>query len=200
MTHHLRSVHAAILVGAGTAVADDPGLNCRIEGCALTSQPRPVVLDPSSRWDVGEASKVVRLAERGVGLGPYIIVSEDAEVSDGKRQAVEAVGGKFLRAPYKEGGFGWTDVLGILKGEGLHSVMVEGGGAVINSLLRAENLPLVDSVIITIAPTWLGKGGVVVSPDRPGGENGTVPAARLADVRWCPLGDDVVLCGRPAGR
>jgi 2,5-diamino-6-(ribosylamino)-4(3H)-pyrimidinone 5'-phosphate reductase len=77
--------------------------------------------------------------------------------------------------------------------------MVEGGGAVINSLLAAGNIPLVNSVIVTIAPTWLGKGGVVVSPDRPGGENGTVPAARLGSVKWCPLGEDVVLCGRPTG-
>lgn len=198
MTHHLRSAHAAILVGAGTAVADDPGLNCRIEGCVR--QPRPVVLDPNARWAVGEGSKVVLLAGEGKGLGPWIIVRDGVGVSEERRRVVERVGGRFIPCPYREGeGFAWPDVLGILKGEGLDSVMVEGGGAVINSLLKAENLPLVDSVIVTIAPTWLGKGGVVVSPDRPGGEGGTVPAARLVGVRWCPLGEDVVLCGRPVG-
>ncbi|EMT60688.1 5-amino-6-(5-phosphoribosylamino)uracil reductase [Fusarium odoratissimum] len=49
---------------------------------------------------------------------------------------------------------------------GLSSVMVEGGGQIINSLLDPQYHELVDSIIITIAPTWLGQGGVVVSPDR----------------------------------
>lgn len=211
MTHYLRSRHSAILVGVGTAVADDPGLNCRIEGCgggggarSRQQQPRPVVLDPSARWALGRDSKVVRLAREGLGLAPFVVVGPDAEVPAEREAALEAVGGRYIRASYsaeegEEGRFAWADVLAVLKREGLDSVMVEGGGAVINSLLAAENLPLVSSVIVTIAPTWLGKGGVVVSPDRPGGENGTAPAARLVDVKWCPLGEDVVLCGRPVG-
>lgn len=204
MTHYLRSRHSAILVGVGTAVADDPGLNCRIEGCGARSQPRPVVLDPSARWALGRDSKVVRLAREGLGLAPFVVVGPAAEVPPEREAALEAVGGRYIRARFsaeegEEGKFSWADVLAVLKREGLDSVMVEGGGAVINSLLAAENLPLVSSVIVTIAPTWLGKGGVVVSPDRPGGENGTAPAARLVDVKWCPLGEDVVLCGRPVG-
>lgn len=91
--------------------------------------------------------------------------------------------------------------------------MVEGGGEVINSLLSPENTELIDSVIVTIAPTWLGQGGVVVSPPRQRGEGGAGeqgegegkgarpppgPAVRLADPTWLPLGEDVVLCGRIA--
>ncbi|OIW32177.1 bacterial bifunctional deaminase-reductase [Coniochaeta ligniaria NRRL 30616] len=197
MTHYLRSRHSAILIGAGTAVADDPGLNCRIAGCA--SQPRPVVLDPSARWQVGDGSKVVRLAREGAGLAPFVVVRAGVEVSRERRAVLERVGGRYIPAPCEEGGgFAWRDVLAVLEREGLDSVMVEGGGAVINSLLAGANLRLVDSVIVTIAPTWLGKGGVVVSPHRPGGEDGTEPAARLVGVKWCPLGEDVVLCGRPA--
>ncbi|KAH8912581.1 bacterial bifunctional deaminase-reductase [Coniochaeta sp. PMI_546] len=198
MTHYLRSQHRAILIGVGTAVADDPGLNCRIEGC--TSQPRPIVLDPAARWAVNSESKVIRLAREGKGLGPFILVDPEAQVPEERRAVLETVGGKYVLVPSTQGeGFAWTDILSTLKGEGLDSVMVEGGGAVINSLLAAENIPLVSSVIVTIAPTWLGKGGVVVSPDRPGGENGTVPAARLGNVKWYPLGEDVVLCGKPVG-
>jgi 2,5-diamino-6-(ribosylamino)-4(3H)-pyrimidinone 5'-phosphate reductase len=75
--------------------------------------------------------------------------------------------------------------------------MVEGGAAVINSLMLPENLSLISSVIVTIAPTWLGKGGVVVSPNRRNDESGSPTiAARLDRVKWYPLGEDVVLCGK----
>jgi 2,5-diamino-6-(ribosylamino)-4(3H)-pyrimidinone 5'-phosphate reductase len=74
--------------------------------------------------------------------------------------------------------------------------MVEGGGHIINSLLLPEHQPNIDMVIVTIAPTWLGQGGVVVSPNRCFNENQKViPAARLSGAKWYPFGEDVVLCG-----
>ena len=77
--------------------------------------------------------------------------------------------------------------------------MIEGGGAVINDLLHPSHFNLVDSVIVTIAPTWLGIGGVQVCPEeRVDREKRVkVPVAKLTEVKWVPLGDDVVLCGRP---
>src|ERR1700760_2352675 len=68
MTHYLRSRHDAILIGEGTMRADNPGLNCRIEGVGgyggegLEGQPRPIVLDPNLRWDFSSDSKVLALA------------------------------------------------------------------------------------------------------------------------------------------
>lgn len=197
MTHHLRSRHDAICVGVGTAVADDPALNCRIAGCE-SSQPRPVVLDPRARWAVGPRSKVVELARQGKGKPLLVVTGSDAALSQEYVDAVEAVaGGKIVRLGVDAGGrFAWREVLGALAAEGIRSVMVEGGGGVINSLLDPANHELVDSVIVTVAPTWLGQGGVVVSPERVRQGGVAVPAARLADVRWHPLGEDVVLCGR----
>lgn len=202
MTHFLRSRHAAVLVGAGTAVADDPGLNSRLEGLPegqLEGQPRPVVLDPRGRWAVHEGSKVIDLARRRRGLAPFVLVAEGTPLDEGRRTLLEAVGGKVitLEARGPMGRFEWEDVLAVLEREGLGSVMIEGGGEVINSLLVPPTNRLVDSVIVTIAPTWLGQGGVVVSPPKTVREDGTpAPPLRLTDVRWCPLGDDVVLCGR----
>jgi 2,5-diamino-6-(ribosylamino)-4(3H)-pyrimidinone 5'-phosphate reductase len=196
MTHHLRSKHDAILVGVGTAVADDPGLNCRIAG-AEESQPRPIVLDPNARWEVQEGSKVIRLAREGKGKGPWVLVSRGVEVDDARKRVLERAGGGYLVCGEGgEKGFEWQAVLEVLGSRGIRSIMVEGGGKVINSLLRRDNLGLVDSVIVTIAPTWLGKGGVVVSPDREEGKEQSA-MGRLRDVRWCPLGEDVVLCGFP---
>ncbi|KAK4103614.1 hypothetical protein N658DRAFT_444910 [Parathielavia hyrcaniae] len=192
MTHFLRAHHDGILVGAGTAVADDPGLNSRLVS------PRPVVLDPRARWDVHEGSRVVVLAREGKGLGPWVLVGSRTVVDEGRRRVLEAVGGRYipLEAKGERGRFKWEDVLRVLKGEGLESVMVEGGGEVINSLLAPPENRFVGSVIATIAPTWLGQGGVVVSPPRTAGEDGKPAPVRLTDVTWCPLGEDVVLCGR----
>jgi 2,5-diamino-6-(ribosylamino)-4(3H)-pyrimidinone 5'-phosphate reductase len=209
MTHFLRSRHAAILVGAGTAVADDPGLNSRLSsGSGAGSQPRPVVLDPRARWAVHEGSKVIRHARDGKGLAPFVLVDQDrfgmelgdaSGVDEGRRRVLESVGGRYipLKARGPNGRFEWVDVLAVLEREGLGSVMIEGGGEVINSLLAPPGNGLVDSVIVTIAPTWLGRGGVVVSPPRMRGEEGAhATPVRLTDVSWCPFGEDVVLCGR----
>ena len=203
MTHFLRSRHAAILIGVGTAVADDPGLNCRI---ASAPSPRPIVLDPHCRWAVGLESKMMQLARSGQGLAPFVLHAA-AATSDGpsaeQRVVLEQHGGKYIVVPATTttgrvaGRFCWEDVLDALAREGLDSVMVEGGAAVINSLLAAPDNALVDSVIVTIAPTWLGQGGVVVSPPRTVGADGQPTApVRLTDVSWCPLGEDIVLCGK----
>ncbi|KAK3398218.1 bacterial bifunctional deaminase-reductase [Sordaria brevicollis] len=222
MTHYLRSRHSAILVGVGTAVADDPGLNCKIlspSGLGKgvreqhPNQPRPIVLDPSARWKVNERSKVVQLARLKQGLGPYIFVTREGmeKVTAERRKMVESVGGKFVcvessldskgeAEERKTTGFVWEDVLRTIREEGLDSVMIEGGGSVINSLLTLEQAggqELVDSVIVTIAPTWLGAGGVLVCPPRAIGKDGQpAPPVRLRDVSWHPLGEDVVLCGK----
>ncbi|OHW91614.1 riboflavin biosynthesis protein domain-containing protein [Colletotrichum incanum] len=199
MTHHLRRRHDAILVGVGTVLADDPGLNCRIAGTGLDAQPRPIVLDPRGRWDFAEHSKVFEVARAGKGLAPFVLIGATATVDPKKQTVLEAHGGKFivLDAREAEPRFDWPSILSVLYAEGLHSVMVEGGGQVINSLLNPKSQQLVDTVIVTVAPTWLGRGGVVVSPDPVHTPDGTpVPAARLADAAWHQFGEDIVLCGK----
>lgn len=224
MTHFLRSRHDAILVGAGTAAADDPGLNCRLEvEMSGGHQPRPVVVDPRARWDVGPGSKVVQLAREGRGLGPWVLCAEGVEPDPGRVAVLEGVGGRYIavegagrvageaRGESREGGvkedegdgarpvLTWDSIFGLLWEEGINSVMVEGGATVINDLLLLANegLDVVDSVIVTIAPVWLGAGGVTVAPERPVDANmRRVPGPRLTDVMWSQMGDDMVLCGR----
>ncbi|KAF2449245.1 bacterial bifunctional deaminase-reductase [Karstenula rhodostoma CBS 690.94] len=205
MTHFLRSKHAAILIGAGTAIADDPSLNCRIEGVGgyggpgLNGQPRPVVLDAKGRWKVNEDNKVIKLAKEGRGLGPWVIGAQDTPPEDGRYKALTEAGGLYITLPTdSRGRFDWGDIFNILGTNGLFSVMVEGGGVVINELLSPRYIGLVDSVIVTIAPVWLGKDGVQVCPEERRNEGGVkMSVGRLKDVRWLPLGEDVVLCGRP---
>ncbi|PYH89550.1 riboflavin-specific deaminase [Aspergillus ellipticus CBS 707.79] len=202
MTHYLRSQHAAILIGVGTAIADNPGLNCRIAGVGgygspgLSGQPRPIIIDPSARWAFAAASKIFELVRSGQGRAPFIVIAEGTVPAQAQREVLEAHGGKFIVLPAVGKRVEWRAVLECLVREGLRSVMVEGGGEVINSLLETHGQGLVQSVVVTIAPTWLGRGGVVVSPERRVEGAVAVPTPRLTDVKWYPFGEDVVLCGR----
>jgi len=211
MTHYLRSRHAAICVGVGTAIADDPGLNCRLDASSTSKahQPRPIIIDPHARWALAEDAKVLQLVRSGLGLAPFILVSSSSSLGDeafvARRELLERHGGKYIlvgSADEKNAGpaskrFGWDDILKAVSNEGLDSIMIEGGGQIINSLLTPPNNELIDSVIVTIAPTWLGQGGVVVSPPRSMGTDGKpFTPIRLTGTSWHPLGEDVVLCGR----
>lgn len=207
MTHYLRSKHDAILIGVGTAVADDPSLNCRVEGVGgyggvgLEGQPRPVIVDPKGRWEVTEESKVIRLATEGKGKAPWVVTTQ-GNINEKRRRVLESVGGKVVVVPASKTITSgslllWPEILRALAAQGVQSVMIEGGGVVINDLLSVANFSLVDSVIVTIAPTWLGKGGVQVCPDTREEEGRRLPVGRLQDVKWVPLGEDVVLCGHP---
>ncbi|KAF9776348.1 hypothetical protein IL306_005492 [Fusarium sp. DS 682] len=201
MTHYLRSRHDAILIGVSTLLADAPALNCRITGA--TSQPRPIVIDPHLRWAPNNSDKVLEVARLGNGLAPFVLTGVESQNWPAESVALlEQHGGKYIHVPAtlrskERMRFDWHEVLKALQHEGLVSVMVEGGGQIINSLLDPRYHDLVDSVIVTIAPTWLGQGGVVVSPDRLQDSAGVpIPAARLSDVSWHPFGEDVVLCGK----
>jgi 2,5-diamino-6-(ribosylamino)-4(3H)-pyrimidinone 5'-phosphate reductase len=205
MTHFLRSQHDAICIGHATATADDPGLNCRLDNAmGLEHQPRPVIIDPGLKWNFEESSKVLQLAREGLGRAPFIITN-DVPLNENQKRLLEAHGGKYICLSRgiltsNEGEtyhhFKWADILDCLAEEGLRSVMIEGGGRLINSILEPGNNELVDSVIVTIAPTWLGQGGVVVSPPRRTNSHGQpIPAVRMTRVSWHPFGEDIVLCG-----
>ena len=58
-THHLRSLHQAILVGVGTVLSDDPHLTARIEN---RRDPQPVVLD--SRLRFPEDANLLKLSKK----------------------------------------------------------------------------------------------------------------------------------------
>lgn len=235
MTHFLRSRHDAILVGAGTAVADDPSLNCRMRGVggeasssSLEGHPRPVVVDLAGRWDWrGRSSgrgkqglaQVMELARQGKGKAPWIVVARGFCGAGGKERqedmrVLEELGGDYVEVDVevevadsdpprrsKEGKVArWEVILEALHERGITSVMVEGGGYVIDGLLAEECQGLVDSVVVTVAPVWLGQGSVVVRPrERRDGKGVKVPVGRLREVRWVPLGEDVVVCGRLGG-
>ena len=205
MTHYLRSKHDAILVGVGTATADNPALNSRIEGVGgygglgWEGQPRPVIIDPGARWVLTPQTKVLKTVQEGKGRGPWVIIAPGFAMDPMRLELLKYYGGKYLGLTDfdKKWRLRWEAVLKALAAEGIRSVMIEGGGMVINDLLQPENACFVNSVVVTVAPTYLGRGGVVVSPATQHDEVGRLqPAVRFQDVKWQPLGQDAVMCGK----
>ncbi|KAF8246269.1 putative riboflavin biosynthesis protein Rib7 [Wilcoxina mikolae CBS 423.85] len=195
LTHHLRTQHDAILIGTSTAVADDPGLNSRLPSTLLSAQPRPIVIDPYFRWNFSRDARVLKTAREGNGKAPYILISRDSLRDDDPRVSwLEEAGGKVVTLdPPSPSGWGWDYLLNTLLKLGIESVMVEGGGRVINELLRRENLGFVDSVVVTVAPVYLGREGVNVSPEGRDRE----AAVKFRNIEWIVLGRDVVMAARP---
>ncbi|KAL8729945.1 MAG: hypothetical protein Q9166_004390 [cf. Caloplaca sp. 2 TL-2023] len=205
MTHYLRSKHDAILIGVRTALADDPALNCRLEGVGgygglgWEGQPRPVVIDPAARWLLTPQSRVIRTVTEGKGKGPWVIIAPGFAMDPNRIEMLKYYGGKYLGLTDfdKRWRLRWEAILRALAAEGIRSVMVEGGGMVINELLRPEHSNLVSSVVVTVAPTYLGQGGVAISPAPSLNAQGRPqPALRFKDVRWQTFGEDAVMCGR----
>jgi len=190
MTHYLRLFHDAILVGVGTAVADDPSLNCRYPGATFDDQPIPVIIDPKQRLDI-DRTKVYSLASSGHGKIPLVACMK------GKRRHEILQFCKRLQfgddTSASQDILPWPMILKELKRQGITSVMIEGGATVVASLLSTPEL--VDSVIVTIAPTWLGQGGVTVAPDALTRHGTRINAARLQNTSWRQFGQDAVLCG-----
>ncbi len=143
VTHTLRSLHDAILVGVGTVLADNPRLDMQY---AVGPAPRPVVLDSHLRIPMDS-----HLLRRSENL-PWVACAPSAD--EEKRGDLERrkVGVLSCR-PNREKQIDLADLLAQLHQSGIHSVMVEGGAGVITSFLEAQ---LVDLAVITVAPIWLG--------------------------------------------
>lgn len=205
MTHYLRSRHDAILIGVGTVLADNPGLNCRLEGAGGFGglgrmwQPRPVIIDPTGRWPVNADCRMLRTAVEGRGKAPWVVVSPGAQIHPQQLMMLKGYGGDYLRiVEYNQNWrLRWEAVLRALSSEGIKSVMIEGGGTVLSELLNPEYTDFVDSMVVTVAPTYLGRGGVGVSPDSKRDDDGKPNAAlNPRDVTWRPLGQNVIMCGK----
>lgn len=145
--HLLRAQCDAVLIGIGTALADDPLLTCRLPGMAKRS-PARVVLDRALRLP-GD-SKLVHSA-REVPL--WVVTSDTAEAPAAAK--LGAAGVQVLRAKASTDGLDLPDVLRTLSDKGITRLMVEGGAQVAASFVEAG---LVDEV-------WLLRGLNEIGPD-----------------------------------
>lgn len=147
--HLLRAQCDAVLIGIGTALADDPLLTCRLPGMAKRSPVR-VVLDRALR--LPGSGKLVHSA-REVPL--WVMTSDTAEAPAAAK--LGAAGVQVLRVKTRERGLDLADVLRTLSDKAITRLMVEGGAQVAASFVEAG---LVDEVWLLRGPTEIGANGV----------------------------------------
>ncbi len=162
--HLLRSRHDAILVGAGTALQDDPLLTCRLPGMAARSPVRIICIGASLPVPSG------RLTEDVSGVPLWLLVTRArlAEVAH-----LERAGATVIEvAPNEVGRPALARSLEALGAQGLTSVLVEGGQTLATELLKSR---LVDSI------AWYGTDAIVGSDGL--GAVGILARSELADTR-----------------
>lgn len=151
--HALRAQSDAILVGVGTVLSDDPSLRVKQEHYPREAQdPLRVVLDTKGRTPL------------------------DARVTDGSADTLIFHGGGLevdwpacdqAEVPLADGQLDLAAVLDVLSGRRVRRLMVEGGGTVLKSFVRAG---LCDVWTIYQAPVLVGGDGPQLWPGKPSGQ------------------------------
>jgi diaminohydroxyphosphoribosylaminopyrimidine deaminase/5-amino-6-(5-phosphoribosylamino)uracil reductase len=182
----LRHDYDAVLVGAGTATADDPLLTDR----SRLPRHRPlarVVLDDA--LSLSPDSRLARTAREA----PAIVFTSGAP--DARRSsALDAAGVEIVRLA--GGARDLAAVLDSLRGRAIQSVLVEGGATVAGALVDAG---LVDKFTFFIAPLVVG-GREARAAIGGAGAWRLSDAVRLRDVEVVRRGADVEITGYPENR
>jgi diaminohydroxyphosphoribosylaminopyrimidine deaminase / 5-amino-6-(5-phosphoribosylamino)uracil reductase len=145
--HRLRSLVDAVVVGAGTVLADDPQLTVRrVAG----PHPARVVLDPNGRLPA--SAKV--FTDDGIRRLLVTALGTPCDPPEG----VEVVA-----LPLSEGEILPTAILAALAERGLRRVLIEGGAQTLSRFLAAGCL---DRLHVMVAPVIFGSGqpGFILPP------------------------------------
>ena len=188
MVHAMRARSDAVLVGAGTARADDPELTVR--GFGPVRQPARIVV--SRRLELPEGGRLAARAGAGPGAGPlWLAHGPDApagRVARWRDRGADTV----AVAPGAGGEIDPGRLLEALAARGVGEVLCEGGGTLAASLLSAG---LVDELVTFTAGLALGAEG------QPGigalGLHALAEAPRFALVELRAAGADSMAVWRP---
>jgi diaminohydroxyphosphoribosylaminopyrimidine deaminase / 5-amino-6-(5-phosphoribosylamino)uracil reductase len=168
--HRLRALVDAVVIGVGTAVADDPQLTVRrVKG------PSPVraIIDPRGRLPAGARALMDDGVRRIVITGT---VGGSPLPSD-----VETV-----RLPLQDDSIAPAKIIAALAERGLRRILVEGGADTVSRFIAASCL---DRLHVLVAPIILGAGRTSLSLPAPQ----TVSDALRVAVRAHALGSDILL-------
>jgi diaminohydroxyphosphoribosylaminopyrimidine deaminase / 5-amino-6-(5-phosphoribosylamino)uracil reductase len=187
LAHRWRASVDAVVVGIGTALADDPQLTARPQGLAAEpgEQPRRVVFDSLAR--IPPTSQLVAAAAE---IPLTVVVSRAAARAD--TDALEAAGvqvvvatGENEPARVRSG----LDQLGAL---GVASVLLEGGPHLAGAFLDAGEI---DEIRLFLAPLLLG-GSAARDPLEGEGVERISEALRALTMSCESIGEDLLISAR----
>lgn len=178
--HERRADSQAIIVGSGTALADQPALSVRGVSEPLGAPPLRVLLDGRGR--VAATGPLFDMS-----LAPTLVFTTD-RASAAARDAWTAAGATVEGVGERGPGVDLAEVLARLARRGVLGALVEGGPTVHGALLDAG---LADRIVAYVAPMVLGAGGRAAYGVDPGPALAAASRYRLAHVD--ALGDDVCL-------
>ncbi len=173
--HLLRAESDAIMIGIGTALADDPVLTCRLPGMAQ-DLPVRIVLDSALRLPLGS-----RLAQTARQTPVWVIAGR--KPTPAAEEAFWTAGLDVLRTDENGGRLDLAAVLKLLAGRGITRLLVEGGPALAAAFIAAD---LVDEAFLFTSATIIGADGI----DALDGAAKGALMRRLKPVAHEPIGPD----------
>lgn len=182
VVHELRGRVDGILVGIGTALADDPALTARPAGPRTATR---VVLDSHGRLPLD--SQLARTAREV----PVLVVVSDTAPQD-RCAAFIAAGLEVMRLPTSGGRIDLPGLLSRLAERRMTNLLVEGGGGVLGDFF---DLNLIDEAHVFVAPKVVG-GIDAPSPVGGMGRATITEASRMSEPEITFLDEDVYWRGR----
>ncbi|MBL9081170.1 MAG: bifunctional diaminohydroxyphosphoribosylaminopyrimidine deaminase/5-amino-6-(5-phosphoribosylamino)uracil reductase RibD [Planctomycetales bacterium] len=182
VVHELRGRCDAVMIGAGTARADDPLLTARPSGVRIATR---IIVDDAASLAI-QSRLVASLAE-----GPVLVAAAESAPADAV-QTLRTAGVEVLQLCGASRNDRLTALLDELGRRRMTNVLVEGGAKLFGTLM---DLGEVDEVHTFIAPKLIGGAGAP-APIAGAGLAPMADALKLADVETRQLGDDVYISGR----
>jgi diaminohydroxyphosphoribosylaminopyrimidine deaminase / 5-amino-6-(5-phosphoribosylamino)uracil reductase len=187
LAHRWRAAVDAVVVGIGTALADDPQLTARPDGllAELGVQPRRVVFDSLARL-----SPTSQLVAASAQIPLTVVVSRAAARADS--DALEAAGAQVLVAPGENEPARVRSALDQLGAAGVTSVLLEGGPHLAGAFLDAGEI---DEIRLFLAPLLLG-GSAARDPLEGKGVERISEALRALTFDSERVGEDLLVSAR----
>ena len=183
--HRMRGRYRGIMVGIGTVLADDPMLNCRVEGGV-----DPVRIICDSSLHIPTESQIVKTAS---DIETIVACSQEALESERKQEKIRRLKEAGIQIIGTEGAHGvnLVELMKKLGGQNIDSILLEGGGTLNASALEDG---IVNKVYAYIAGKLIG-GMDARSPVEGMGIDRMADAITLQNVEIEKLGDDFCIVG-----
>ena len=184
---HMRHRYMGIMAGIGTVLADDPMLNVRVEGW---KSPIRILCDSGLRIPLD--GQIVKRA----GQYRTIVADAESENPEAKRQRLHDMGVETICCPDENTQVDLKKLMKYLGEEGIDSILLEGGGTLNDSALRAG---IVQEVQAFIAPKLFG-GMNSKTPVEGIGVRFPSEAVKLKCTDICQIGEDIRITCQVCGK